>query len=973
MFLWPLTAIQSQGYFQQEVNYSIQVKLDDIRHELSAFQSIEYINHSADTLHFLIFHLWPNGYSNNNTHLAKQLLNAQGKSRLFNNPDLRGFIDSLDFKIDGNMAEWYLEADAPDICKLIMNTPLIPGDTIKITTPFRVKLPKGVTSRLGHIDQSYQISQWYPKPAVYDKTGWHSMPYLDQGEFYSEFGSFDVKITLPENYIVAATGNLQNESELIWLSALAADSTWKNVISFGRVQFPKSSGKLKTLHYTGNQIHDFAWFADKRYHVMKGKVKLPASGREVTTWVMFTDRQANLWKNALKYTHEAILFFSEKIGDYPYNSFIAVQGALAAGAGMEYPGLAVIGLAADAYSLDAVMAHEIGHNWLYSALGFNERRFPYLDEGITSAYEARYLKDKYPDKKLWEVYYKNSKLARVFRLKEMPAERMQEIEWLVQARNNTEQAINLPAADYTELNYINTIYNKAGLGFNYLKSWMGDSLFDAAMQDFYRIWQFRHPQPNDLKQVFESHTTKDVDWFFNDFLGTTERLDYKLSKYKNQKLLVKNNKELKSPLIIAGIKADSVYFEMWIDGFKGEKWVDLPEGDYTEIMIDRRHIMPEYRRLNNIMRTSGIFPKNKPIRTRFLFTIEEPGERYLVYVPVVNWNKENGVMPGLILHNGVTIPKPLEYYIMPFFSLKTSGFMGFGRVVYNITPHNHFIRKASFSVEGSQFGAPGNNEYQKIKSGVDVYFRNYQMKSPIRRSLYGYFIAASDLPQINLMENARMNFYLQFGYRHINNGLINPYKLSTLLESNRNYQKASVEFKYKVSFYERGHGLDIRLFAGTMLGNNSGEPFYAFAVSGRSGKEQYLYDGTFIGRFSEFPNSFWSRQMTLSEGGLVSPVNDSIGFSSAVISLSLTSNLPGRAGRLPVKPFVNFVLNNSHSSPFFYEAGLKAGIWNFFEIHIPILVSENIQIATGTFKDRIRFILNLDSFYQLKFKSGHND
>lgn len=379
LFIWPLTNIQSQEYFQQEVNYTIQVKLDDTKHELLAFQTIDYINHSPDTLYFLIFHLWPNGYSNNNTHLAKQLLNTQGKSRLFNNRDLHGFIDSLDFKVEGKRVDWYLETDATDICKLIMNTPLIPGDTIQISTPFRVKLPKGVTSRQGHIGQSYQISQWYPKPAVYDQTGWHPLSYLDQGEFYSEFGRFDVTITLPENYIVAASGDLQNESELGWLSGLAADSTWKNVISFGRVDFPKSSEKLKTLHYAGSQIHDFAWFADKRYHVMKEKIKLPASGREITTWVMFTDRQANLWENALDYAQEAILYYSEKIGDYPYNSFTAVQGALAAGLGMEYPGLAVIGLAADAYSLDAVVAHEVGHNWFYGALGFNERRFPFLD------------------------------------------------------------------------------------------------------------------------------------------------------------------------------------------------------------------------------------------------------------------------------------------------------------------------------------------------------------------------------------------------------------------------------------------------------------------------------------------------------------------------------------------------------------------------------------------------------------------
>ena len=192
-----IPAGSSQVYFQQEVNYKINVSLNDSLHELNAFETIQYINNSPDTLHFLFFHLWPNGYSSNNTGLAKQLMTLRGKERLFNDPVLRGYIDSLNFKIDGQNVSWALLSDQPDICKINLTKGLVNGDTINISTPFHVKIPLGVTSRLGHIGQSYQISQWYPKPAVYDNKGWHQMSYEDQGEFYSEFGIFDVSITLP--------------------------------------------------------------------------------------------------------------------------------------------------------------------------------------------------------------------------------------------------------------------------------------------------------------------------------------------------------------------------------------------------------------------------------------------------------------------------------------------------------------------------------------------------------------------------------------------------------------------------------------------------------------------------------------------------------------------------------------------------------------------------------------------------------
>ena len=335
---WPFLNASSQDYFQQQVNYKIQVTLNDQKHELDGFESVEYTNNSPDTLGFLYFHLWPNAYSNNKTELAREIINRDGKKKLFKDPGLRGYIDSLDFEIEGQRFNGIFTRGHPDICKIILNNPLKPGDTIIITTPFHVKIPKGVTSRLGHIGESYQISQWYPKPAVYDRSGWHQMPYLDQGEFYSEYGSFDVSITLPANYIVGATGNLQNEEEKKWLDKLASDTAWMKIPDYVSEDFPPSSNQMKTLRYTENKIHDFAWFADKRFHVLKGKVKLPDSGREVTTWAMFTNQEAYLWKNAVSYINNAIWYFSKWNGDYPYNNFTAVQSALNAGAGMEYPG-----------------------------------------------------------------------------------------------------------------------------------------------------------------------------------------------------------------------------------------------------------------------------------------------------------------------------------------------------------------------------------------------------------------------------------------------------------------------------------------------------------------------------------------------------------------------------------------------------------------------------------------------------------
>ncbi len=962
-------------YFQQEVNFTIRVRLDDQQHKLHAFQSVEYINNSPDSLTFIYFHLWPNAYDNNKTALARQLFRTEGRQLLFADPELRGYIDSLDFQSQGMRLIWKQLRDTVDICKVFLQKPLRPGDTVVITTPFCVKIPKGVTSRLGHIGQSYQISQWFPKPAVYDHSGWNEMPYLDQGEFYSEFGRYTVSITLPENYIVAASAELQNKNELNILNQLAADTAWKTTLNFGKIAFPPSSANLKTLLYHGNQIHDLAWFADKRYHVMKGKVVLPNSGREVAIQIITTEHQAHLWKNALDYASRAIGQFSVWIGDYPYKSFTVVQSSLTAGSGMEYPGLAVIGITQDAYSLDEVIAHEAVHNWFYSALGSNERMFPYMDESIASAYEIRYMQKYYPGKKLWEVYFKNKKMARFFNLHQMPVERMAELEWLKQARNNLEQPINSTTNDFSDNNYGTMVYNKGAIGFNYLRAYLGDSIFDLSMQTYYQQWKFRHPQPHNLREVFENNTDKDVDWFFNDFLSTTKRLDYKVLRIKNKQLLVKNKGEIASPLFLTGLVGNNVHAEKWVSGFAGKQWIDLPEGNFTAFCIDPMHITTDMYRLNNNIRTSGIFRKRDTVETQFYFTLESPGKQSIMYIPVVNWTRENGFMLGVALHNGFLLPKKIEYILMPFYAFRGPDIAGFGTVSYNIIPYESFIRMATISLDGVRFAATSNQNYHKARLGLTLHFRNKNPINPLIHTGFAYLIAASDLSEIELQQKAHMRTFLQLGYQLGKESMTDPFSLRFAYEYYSSFQKTSVEINYRYSYPIRNKGLDIRLFAGTMIKRNTETPFYNLAPGGRSGREQYLFEGSYPDRFSAFPNTFWSRQMTLSEGGLAMPVNDSLGFSNWLVSCTFTSSMPGWSSKLPIKPFITVLLNdhgmkNAHRASVFFESGVKTGIWGILEVYIPVFVSNNVESGKAILKDRIRFVFSLDAIRNGKLNTN---
>jgi len=514
---------QGKAYFQQKVNYDIDVTLNDQNHTLKGTIKMDYTNNSPDKLDFIYVHLWPNAYKNTETAFARQKLEDGNTRFYFADESKRGWIRDLDFSVNNKKTTWEYDLQHDDIAVVRLPQPLQSGETISITTPFDVKIPSSF-SRLGHVGESYQLTQWYPKPAVYDNEGWHPMPYLDQGEFYSEFGDFDVKITLPSNYVIGATGELQTQSEIDFLNQKAAQGAKINFKDLNKkAKFPPSASTTKTLHYTAENVHDFAWFADKRFHVMKSGVTL-ASGKKVDTWAMFTDLEANMWKDATKYLDRSVEFYSEKVGEYPWSHATAVQSALSAGAGMEYPMITVIGAGGTPRALDIVITHEVGHNWFYGILATNERDYPWMDEGMNSYYEQRYTEKYYPGQDKLGDFIPGI-LANVLDADDVE---LGYGAYQFQARRHSEQPIQCHSAELTGMNYLLSGYTRPADVLWYLANYLGEENFDKVMQYYYDKWKFQHPQPADFRKIFEDAVNKDLSWFFDDILLTTKQLDYAL-------------------------------------------------------------------------------------------------------------------------------------------------------------------------------------------------------------------------------------------------------------------------------------------------------------------------------------------------------------------------------------------------------------------------------------------------------------
>ncbi|HKG67979.1 MAG TPA: M1 family metallopeptidase [Segetibacter sp.] len=492
IYLFLLTDVlpAQNNYWQQNVNFTINVSLNDKDNTLDAFETIEYTNNSPDTLRFIWFHIWPNAYKNDRTAFSEQLLKDRRTEFYFSKPSQKGYINQLNFIVDGSNATIVNDSNNIDIIKVLLPGALAPGNKTIITTPFKVKLPYNF-SRGGYVGNDYQVTQWFPKPAVYDRMGWHQMPYLDQGEFYSELGKFDVEITVPSAYVVAATGILQDAETLQQLKEKGHHTI---------------EGQTKTWHYKQDSIHDFAWFASKDFIVKYDTAILPS--KKIIDIFSYYKPPSKAWNKSTAFAKDGLKKYSNWIGEYPYTVATVVQGSEnETSGGMEYPTITLITTEEGGQELDATIVHEVGHNWFYGALATNERTHPWMDEGMNTYYQKRYENDKYSS----YSYLKNS----AFSLKKRLPDDEEELLLETMAKINKDQPIETPSEDFTPINYALIAYYKTSRWMKKLEDVLGRELFDSSMHRYYREWKFKHPYPEDFKASIEKSTGRKLDSIFN--------------------------------------------------------------------------------------------------------------------------------------------------------------------------------------------------------------------------------------------------------------------------------------------------------------------------------------------------------------------------------------------------------------------------------------------------------------------------
>ncbi len=977
---------QAQDYWQQEVHTRINVHLDDAEHFLHGREEIDYINHSPDTLRHIYIHLWPNAYKNDRTAYTDQQIRHRETGFYFAKEKDRGYIDSLDFQINGSPVNHSSSITTPDIARIELPEPLLPGAKIQITTPFRVKLPK-VFSRLGHTGQAYFISQWFPKPAVYDRKGWHPLPYLNYGEFYSEVGTYDVTITLPRNYIVMATGNCVDDAENAWLDSLAraplpADTLYKN-------SRPASDPALKTIRFREENVHDFAWFADKRWVVRKDTVMLPGTATPVTTYAAFLPGSQKQWIKATDYLRGTVRHYSDFVGAYPYRTIKAVEGDMHAGGGMEYPTITVIDKAIGAVLLKRVLVHEAGHNWFYGILATNERDHAWMDEGINTFYEKKTIAAMQQDSSSAVNKFMGSLGG------------IEGILYFQSAAARVDQPLEQTSANFTELNYGAGVYQKTGLMLEWLEAYMEPEVFRTAMHDYYNTWKFKHPYPEDFRAILEKHTDKPLGWFFDGALQTDQPVDFKIKSVRKDSeqahVTLRNRSDFAAPAAIDVLRGDSVITSVWSLPFAGDTTlsVALPTG-WTKMRVPEA--IPDIKPANSIYRSTGLIRKSgiKPGVGMGL----NMGERERIWLtPAIGYNYYDGFHAGLLLHN-LTVPETrFRFAVAPLYSFGSRSFNGAGsmgyfwypkRVFHNILLQGDIKRFSNDVTISDPVLGTIYNRYLKIAPGIQFTFREKDPLSTVTRRLslkayhitedQAYFALAAPAP--NQIYSTRQEKYIYglLRYQHHNDRTFNPFSYALEAQGGEDFIKLNLEGRIRIDYHIKNKGLHLRGFAGKFFTLNNAAP----AVTERywlnttyTGINDYLYDDTYLARSET--RGLGARQVSMREGGFKIPTNRSnppTGRSDDwLATLNIETDVPWVPLRLflDIGTFANAAKFNPNGNTVLYNGGVSLHIIpDIFVVYVPLIMSRDFrdyQKATygkEQFLNSIAFSLQLHNINWLR-------
>ncbi len=479
-------------YWQQHVDYTMKIDMDVDKFQYKGTQELVYTNNSPDTLYQVFYHLYFNAFQPGSEMDERSRDLPDPDPRVMDRiskltPETIGFLKVSSLSQNGTSLTYKTEGT---VLEVNLNKPILPGEKVNFSMEFNGQVPDQIrrSGRNSKENVALSMTQWYPKMAEYDFEGWHAHPYIAR-EFHGVWGNFDVTIDIDKDYILGATGYLQNPQEIGY--GYEKPNTKVN-----------RKGKKLSWHFNAPNVHDFAWTADPDY--IHDVVEVPNGP---TLHFLYKNKKEYIdnWKDLQPKTVELMQFFSDKVGKYPYDQYSVLQGG---DGGMEYAMCTLITGERKFASLVGVTAHEMAHSWFQHILATNEAKHEWMDEGFTTYISTLAMN---------EVMKQNNpnSLRGIYK------------GYMQLALSGIEQPQTTHADRYAHNSaYGASAYSKGAVFLSQLGYIIGEENLAKTLKRYFNEWKFKHPTPNDFKRIAEKISGLQLDWYLTDWTKTTNTIDY---------------------------------------------------------------------------------------------------------------------------------------------------------------------------------------------------------------------------------------------------------------------------------------------------------------------------------------------------------------------------------------------------------------------------------------------------------------
>lgn len=900
---------------------TVNATLNDSLKTLYIQQEIVYYNSSDDNLEEIYLNDWINAFSGKRTPLARRFFEDYDRDFHFAGPEKRGHT-TLNTLIDSSKdsLSWERPSGYPDLIRIALNEPLEPRDSLSMLVTYQVKIPSSEFTSFGYTNNGkYQLRYWFLTPGVY-QDGWQVQSHKNMGDLYIPKMDLDIRLRIPDE--------------------LAAISSYEvtEIVQQERFKIVRLKGtdRLETDLYL-TPSHSFEEIETNNIRVL---TNITENGLSPVLKSVFVKRIIDFLEDHLgTYPHRKILSTQQRYASSPVYGLNQLPGFL-----RPYP---------EGFNYELKQLKTLSESFLQNSIMLNRREKKWIFDAIQTYLMMEYMKENYPDLKMLGSLSDVIGI-RWFHAADLDFNEQYPLLYLYMARQNMDQALSTPQDSLIKFNKNLANPYKAGAGFRYLDAFLEDETVSYTIKSFFEKYKLEPVRAEDFKEMLKRNAGKDISWFFKNYIGTNDKIDFKIRKVKRHgdslEVTIKNKTGNEMPISLFGLRDGEVVYKKWVEHIQNTKTVYVPSRGVKKFALNYDGVIPEINQRDNYKKVSGLF--HKPLQFRLLKDVEDPRYTQVFLMPHTEYNLYDGLSVGAQIYNNTILRKNFEYSISPLYATRSSTLVGSAAFTHEIFFQDQHLHSIRYGASGSRFSYGYDLFYERFTPFLTMSFTD----SPLRSSQKEFLVVRN----VNVYRDQNLESPLEvpdysvfnINYSYKNPGLVDYVLGSVDLQVAEQFGKSSFTLEYR-KLLNNNRQLNVRFFGGAFFYNDLPESdYFSFALDRPT---DYLFDYNYYGR-SETSGIF-SQQIIMAEGG----------FKSSLETKYANQWITTLNGNTTIWKWVfayadiGLVKNRDTSPKFLYDSGIRASIvQDYFEVFFPVYSSNGWEIGQGNYDQKIRFIATLD-------------